>query len=248
MHQVVTAQLAARRAGTQSTKTRAEVRGGGAKPYRQKGTGNARQGSNPLAAVQRWWRRPRPEAAQVRPEDAEEDDLAGAAFGPVRPRRRGQGRRRRLVGFGQAEHEGRREGARRARHRGSVLLVVVGRDDAAAALSFRNLPEVQLIAPGELNAYDVLCNDWIVFTQEPSGEQHGRCAERRRAGHSRGRHRRVGRGRGDRRRRRRVRRGRGDRLRRRRARRGRDRTADESVEDEAADADATNDESEEEKS
>ena len=45
MHQVVTAQLAARRAGTQSTKTRAEVRGGGAKPFKQKGTGNARQGS-----------------------------------------------------------------------------------------------------------------------------------------------------------------------------------------------------------
>jgi large subunit ribosomal protein L4 len=44
-------------------------------------------------------------------------------------------------------------------------LVVVARDDAAAALSFRNLPEVQLIAPGELNAYDVLCNDWIVFTE-----------------------------------------------------------------------------------
>src|SRR5688572_31230006 len=46
MHQVVTAQLAAARSGTQSTKTRAEVRGGGAKPYRQKGTGKARQGSN----------------------------------------------------------------------------------------------------------------------------------------------------------------------------------------------------------
>ena len=46
------------------------------------------------------------------------------------------------------------------------MLVVVGRDDAAAALSFRNLPEVQLIAPAELNAYDVLCNDWIVFTQD----------------------------------------------------------------------------------
>ncbi len=44
--------------------------------------------------------------------------------------------------------------------------MVVGRDDAAAALSFRNLPEVQLIAPAELNAYDVLCNDWIVFTQD----------------------------------------------------------------------------------
>ena len=45
------------------------------------------------------------------------------------------------------------------------MLVVVGRDDAAAALSFRNLPEVQLIAPGELNAYDVLCNETIVFTE-----------------------------------------------------------------------------------
>jgi len=44
-------------------------------------------------------------------------------------------------------------------------LVVVGRDDAAAALSFRNLTEVQLITPGELNAYDVLCNEYIVFTQ-----------------------------------------------------------------------------------
>ena len=43
--------------------------------------------------------------------------------------------------------------------------VVVGRDDATAALSFRNLTEVQLIAPGELNAYDVLCNDYVVFTQ-----------------------------------------------------------------------------------
>ena len=46
------------------------------------------------------------------------------------------------------------------------VLVVVGRDDAATALSFRNVPEVQLIAPGELNAYDVLCNDWILFTQD----------------------------------------------------------------------------------
>ena len=74
LHQVVTAQLAARRAGTQSTKTRAEVRGGGAKPYQQKGTGNARQGSIRAPALSRWWRRPRPEAAQVRPEDPEEDD------------------------------------------------------------------------------------------------------------------------------------------------------------------------------
>jgi large subunit ribosomal protein L4 len=50
-------------------------------------------------------------------------------------------------------------------------LVIIGRDDAAAALSFRNLQNVQLIAPGELNAYDVLCNDWLIFTKEvvPTG-------------------------------------------------------------------------------
>ena len=55
------------------------------------------------------------------------------------------------------------------------VLVVVGRDNASAALSFRNIPEVQLIAPGELNAYDVLCNDWIVFTEDtlPSSSTHG---------------------------------------------------------------------------
>jgi large subunit ribosomal protein L4 len=49
--------------------------------------------------------------------------------------------------------------------------VVVGRDDAAAALSFRNLPKVQIIGPGELNAYDVLCNEWVVFTKDvlPAG-------------------------------------------------------------------------------
>jgi large subunit ribosomal protein L4 len=46
----------------------------------------------------------------------------------------------------------------------SKVLLVVDRDDAVTALSFRNLPQVQLIQPGELNAYDVLCNEWIVFT------------------------------------------------------------------------------------
>ena len=52
------------------------------------------------------------------------------------------------------------------------MLLVVDRDDAATALSFRNLPEVQLIAPGELNAYDVLCNEWIVFSeQQPAGDR-----------------------------------------------------------------------------
>ena len=165
MHQVVTAQLAARRAGTQSTKTRAEVRGGGAKPYRQKGTGNARQGSN---------RSP-------------QFSGGGVALGP-KPRKYDQKTPKKMISLALRSALSDRAGE------GKIVvvdswgwdkpstkaavkalaglgiegraLVVVGRDDAAAALSFRNLPAVQLIAPGELNAYDVLCNEWIVFTQD----------------------------------------------------------------------------------
>src|SRR5690606_2340026 len=163
MHQVVTAQLAARRAGTQSTKTRSEVRGGGAKPYRQKGTGNARQGST----------------------RAPQFSGGGIALGP-KPRRYGQRTPKKMINLAlrSALSDRAREGkvvvvdewgwdapstkAAKAALTGlgvdGRVLVVVGRDDAAAALSFRNLVEVQLITPGELNAYDVLCNDWIVFT------------------------------------------------------------------------------------
>ena len=54
-----------------------------------------------------------------------------------------------------------------------TVLVVVGRDDANAALSFRNLPNVQVISPGELNTYDVLCNDWIVFSKDVVPESEG---------------------------------------------------------------------------
>jgi large subunit ribosomal protein L4 len=165
MHQVVTAQLAARRAGTQNTKTRAEVRGGGAKPYRQKGTGNARQGSN---------RSP-------------QFSGGGVALGP-KPRRYDQKTPKKMVslalrsalsdranegkivvvdawGWDKPSTKAAVEALAKLDIAGRVL-VVVGRDDAAAALSFRNIPEVQLIAPGELNAYDVLCNEWIVFTQD----------------------------------------------------------------------------------
>jgi large subunit ribosomal protein L4 len=164
MHQVVTAQLARRRAGTQSTKTRAEVAGGGAKPYRQKGTGNARQGS--ITA---------PHYAG-----------GGVALGP-KPRSYGQKTPKKMIraalrsalsdraadgkvlvvdswGWDTPSTKQARTALAALGLEGKVL-VVVGRDDAAAALSFRNLPAVQLIAPGELNAYDVLCNDWIVFTE-----------------------------------------------------------------------------------
>ncbi len=165
MHQVVTAQLSARRAGTQSTKTRAEVRGGGAKPYRQKGTGNARQGS-------------------IR---APHYSGGGVALGP-KPRKYDQKTPKKMISLAlrsalsDRANEGKvvvveswgfdtpsTKAALTALAGLGVdgrVLVVVGRDDAAAALSFRNLPEVQLIAPGELNAYDVLCNDWVIFTRD----------------------------------------------------------------------------------
>ena len=165
MHQVVTAQLAARRAGTQSTKTRAEVRGGGAKPYRQKGTGNARQGST---------RSP-------------QFSGGGVALGP-KPRKYDQKTPKKMISLAlrsalsDRANEGKvvvvdswgwdkpstKSAVKALAELGidGTALVVVGRDDAAAALSFRNLTEVQLIAPSELNAYDVLCNDWIVFTQD----------------------------------------------------------------------------------
>ena len=117
MHQVVTAQLAARRAGTQTTKTRAEVRGGGAKPWKQKGTGRARAGLHPLAALARRRRGPRPEAPQLRPAHPQEDDPPRPALGPVRPGRRRQGRRRRRLGLRRPEHQGRRRRPRRPRRR-----------------------------------------------------------------------------------------------------------------------------------
>jgi large subunit ribosomal protein L4 len=164
MHQVVTAQLAKRRAGTQSTKTRSEVRGGGAKPYRQKGTGNARQGST----------------------NAPHYAGGGVALGP-KPRSYAQRTPKKMIklalrsALSDRAHDGKvvvvdswgLEAPKTAKAASALRslgvegrsLVVIERDDVNAALSFRNLPEVQLIQVGELNAYDVLSNDWIVFTR-----------------------------------------------------------------------------------
>ena len=163
MHQVVTAQLAHRRAGTQSTKTRAEVRGGGAKPYRQKGTGNARQGSNrspqfsggavALGPKPRKYNQKTPKKmislalrSALSDRAAEGKVVVVDSWGWDKPSTKNAVKA--LAGLG---IDGK-------------VLVVVDRDDATSALSFRNLPEVQVIQPGELSAYDVLCNDWIVFT------------------------------------------------------------------------------------
>jgi len=163
MHQVVTAQLAHRRSGTQSTKTRAEVSGGGKKPFRQKGTGGARQGST----------------------RAPHYSGGGIALGP-KPRSYSQRTPRKMVrlalvsALSDRANEGRvavvdawsfdKPSTKAAVAalaaigvEGKALVVCDPRDEVAIK-SFRNLPEVQVITAGELNAYDVLCNDWIVFT------------------------------------------------------------------------------------
>ena len=164
MHQVVTAQLAARRSGTQSTKTRAEVSGGGKKPFKQKGTGNARQGS-------------------IR---APHYSGGGVALGP-KPRKYGQNTPKKMIklalrsalsdraaegkvvvidawGFAAPKTKD-AKAALAALGLDGKILVVVDVNDVNTIRSFLNLPNVQLIEVNELNAYDVLCNDFVVFTQ-----------------------------------------------------------------------------------
>ncbi|MGI9643928.1 MAG: 50S ribosomal protein L4 [Ilumatobacteraceae bacterium] len=165
MHQVVTAQLAARRAGTQSTKTRSDVRGGGAKPYRQKGTGNARQGSirSPQFTGGGVAHGPKPRKYDQKTPKK----MIKAALRSALSDRAAEDRI--LVVDGWGIDSPKTKDARRALSAldiSGTVLVVLGADDEAAALSFRNLPDVQVLAAPELNAYDVLCNDWIVFTAD----------------------------------------------------------------------------------
>ena len=164
MHQVVTAQLAARRAGTQSTKTRAEVRGGGAKPWRQKGTGRARQGS--IRSPQ--WRGggvalgPKPRSYKQRtPKKMIRQALAGALSD-----RLNDGRVKVIKGWGIDEPSTKAavEVLDTLKVEGRVL-VVLTREDAATMKSLRNLQHVHALVTSELNAYDVLVSDWVVFTE-----------------------------------------------------------------------------------
>ena len=163
MHQVVTAQLAHRRSGTQSTKTRSEVRGGGKKPFGQKGTGGARQGS-------------------IR---APHFSGGGIALGP-KPRKYTQRTPKKMIALAlrSALSDRAMEGKvvvvdkfsfdKPSTKDATLLLnslgldgkimIVVDRDDEVASKSFRNLTNVQVVITPELNAYDILCNDWLEFT------------------------------------------------------------------------------------
>ena len=165
MHQVVTAQLAAARAGTQSTLTRSEARGGGAKPWRQKGTGRARQGS--IRSPQ--WRGggvalgPKPRSYKQRtPKKMVRGALASALSDRAAIDR--------IVvvpswGFEQPSTKA-AKAALAALGVSGRSLVVLPAGDEVARKSFRNLPEVHTLVAGELNAYDVLCSDWVVFTED----------------------------------------------------------------------------------
>ncbi len=170
MHQVVVAQLAKRRAGTQSTKTRAEVRGGGRKPFKQKGTGNARQGSirAPHFAGGGVALGPKPRSYEQRTPKK----MIRLALRSALSDRAGEGKVVVVDRFDWATPSTKSaKAALDALGTSGKTLVVLRREDEVAARSFNNLTDVQVIAVGELNAYDVLCNTWIVFTTDtlPSG-------------------------------------------------------------------------------
>ncbi len=164
LHQVVTAQLAARRAGTQSTLTRAEVRGGGKKPFRQKGTGNARQGTiraphYPGGGIALG---PKPRSYDQRTPKK----MIRAALYQALSDRASEGRVALVDSYG-AWSEPRTKAALAALEALGLVgrgLVVLTPEDAVARFAFRNLDWVTTIAAGELNAYDVLATDWILFS------------------------------------------------------------------------------------
>jgi len=165
IHQVVVAQLAAARQGTHKAKTRGEVRGGGKKPYRQKGTGRARQGSTraPQFAGGGTVHGPVPrDYSQRTPKKMIKAALRGALTDRARHDR---------VHVVTGVVEGDKPSTKAARslfgkltERKNVLLVVE-REDEAGLLSARNLPNVHILDAGQLNTYDVLVSDDVVFTQ-----------------------------------------------------------------------------------
>ncbi len=165
IHQVVVGQLAAARQGTHDTKNRGEVRGGGRKPYKQKGTGRARQGSTraPQFAGGGVVHGPTPrDYVQRTPKKMKAAALRGALSDRAR-----HGRLHVLTALVEGEVPSTRTAASvlaRISDRRN-LLVVIERGDDIGWKSVRNLDDVHAIVPDQLNTYDVLCADDIVFTQ-----------------------------------------------------------------------------------
>ena len=166
MHQVVVAQQAAARQGTHATKTRGMVSGGGKKPFRQKGTGRARQGSTraPHFTGGGTVHGPQPRSyAQRTPKKMIKAALAGALTDRARNARIHVVEE--LVPGQTPSTKSARAFIERLTERKSVLLVI-GREDVNSRLSARNLPGVHILEPGQLNTYDVLNSDDVVFSVE----------------------------------------------------------------------------------
>jgi large subunit ribosomal protein L4 len=166
IHQVVVAQLAARRQGTHKAKTRGEVRGGGKKPYRQKGTGRARQGSTraPQFTGGGVVHGPVPrDYSQRTPKKMKAAALRGALSD------RANGGRVHVVSSLVTGETPKTKAALESLRKiteSRTVLVVVDEADEMTWLSLRNAPEVHLLDSGQLNTYDVLVHDDVVFTQE----------------------------------------------------------------------------------
>ena len=165
MHQVVVAQLAAARQGTHATKTRGDVAGGGKKPFRQKGTGNARQGSirAPHFTGGGVVHGPQPRDYDQRtPKKMKQGALRSALSDRARADR---------IHVVTALFEGEKPSTKaalaalRAIVEDRKALVVLERGNELTALSLRNVPEVHVLWADQLNTYDVLDADDIVFTQ-----------------------------------------------------------------------------------
>jgi large subunit ribosomal protein L4 len=166
MHQVVTAQLAAARQGTHATKTRAMVSGGGKKPYRQTGTGRARQGST---------RAPQFTGGGVvhgpQPRDYSQRTPKKMIAAALRSALSDRARNERIHAITELV-AGQNPSTKSAKSFLSSLtdnkkvLVVIGRSDVVGAKSVRNLPGVHVISPDQLNTYDVLNADDLVFSVE----------------------------------------------------------------------------------
>jgi large subunit ribosomal protein L4 len=164
MHQVVVAGMAARRSGTHSTKTRAEVRGGGRKPWRQKGTGRARHGSirSPIWVGGGVAHGPRPtEYGNRVPKKMKRLALRSALTDRAR-----EGRIKVLDGlsFDQPSTKDALGVLESIDAQGLVLLVLEQPEDVVQK-SFRNLSHVKIAYPGNLGTYEVLAADWVVFTR-----------------------------------------------------------------------------------
>lgn len=164
IHQVVVAQLAAARQGTHDTKTRAEVSGGGRKPYKQKGTGRARQGSirAPQFTGGGISHGPHPrDYSQRTPKKMKAAALRGALSDRAR-----EGRIQVITELVSGDTPSTKAAIKAIEALGleGNILIAIDRDDDVSALSLRNVPEVHVLYVDQLNTYDVLVSDQVVFT------------------------------------------------------------------------------------